>query len=695
MKNVILLTIDALRKDVLGCYGNMSALTPFIDSIQDKCIQFTNAHATGPYTQASFPGILASSYYLDFGRQKNLPQEVITVSEVLKKEGIATAGLHSNPYLSGFFGWNRGWDHFFDSLEEDVDDDVPYITAEEINNKAAQWLERHCQNETYQPFFLWVHYMDVHEPYVPDRKYLEMVDDTIDLNAGQMLKLFSEKLLERDVSDQSVVAALKKLYCAQVRKVNDKVRHFFEILQTYGILKDTVVIIMSDHGDEFLDHGGLSHDGKMYAELVNVPLMIYEPDRNKKLVVDTVVSTIDISPTIIHLLGLDSVKEWKGSSLLPLDNYLSEGVFGEAIEKHGSHEKGSEKEVHYHRKDNLKIIYHEMDDSWELYDLEADPRELSNIINTSPQADGMKQQITPRVGRFLKAPRQPARPLTDNKPVLNKAISLKRKRQCGKLIELTKQVVRQAFDRFAYKEIGITWTGGKDSGLTLWIIKKVCEERGLQIPKTIIIGEGDEFSEIEAFVSKYSQEWQVPLETCRNDDVLKAANYTLNSIVRVADLNERNRAELKRIGFEEDEFPFEAESYSGNHLMKTVVFNQFLEDNGIKAIFQGLRWDEHPARFDDEYFEDVEASPLVPAHTRIRPILHFTEKDLWDTYAALDIPYCQLYAEGYRSLGAKTSSKKSSDLPAWEQDLENTEERGGRRQDKEKAMERLRQLGYM
>jgi phosphoadenosine phosphosulfate reductase len=161
-------------------------------------------------------------------------------------------------------------------------------------------------------------------------------------------------------------------------------------------------------------------------------------------------------------------------------------------------------------------------------------------------------------------------------------------------------------------------------------------------------------------------------------------------------LNERNRAELKRIGFDGDEFPFEADSYVGNHLMKTVVFNQFLERNRIKGIFQGLRWDEHPARFDDPYFEYKEEGPLMPEHTRIRPILHFTEKDLWNTYAAFKIPYCPLYERGYRSLGAKTTSLISVEgVPAWEQDLENTEERAGRRQDKEKAMERMRQLGYM
>ena len=279
---------------------------------------------------------------------------------------------------------------------------------------------------------------------------------------------------------------------------------------------------------------------------------------------------------------------------------------------------------------------------------------------------------------------------------LQKEISEKRKRQCSKLVEISKDIVRKTFEQFRQEDLGITWTGGKDSGLTLWIIRQVCQEKGIPVPKAMIIGEGDEFEEIEQFVEKIKKEWNVPLEVCRNEDVLKAAKGMLNAPVKVEDLGERNRAELKRIGFDGGEFPFEAESYVGNHLMKTVVFNEFLEREKIKGIFQGLRWDEHPARFDDAYFEYKEGGHLIPEHTRIRPILHFTEKDLWDTYAAFKIPYCVLYEKGYRSLGAKSTSQISAKgVAAWEQDLENTEERAGRRQDKEKAMERMRKLGYM
>jgi len=244
--------------------------------------------------------------------------------------------------------------------------------------------------------------------------------------------------------------------------------------------------------------------------------------------------------------------------------------------------------------------------------------------------------------------------------------------------------------------MAITWTGGKDSTLTLWLIRQVCQEDGIKVPKVMTIDEFDVFPEIHDFMEKYAKEWNLDLEWCRNDDVIKAAGGKLNNVVKVSDLNERNQAELKRIGFTEDSFPFEAESYTGNHLMKTVMFNTYIERHNVRAIFQGLRRDEQSARVQDDYYEKKEAAHLIPEHMRIKPILHFTERLLWDTYQVYQIPYCVLYEQGYRSLGAKTTSTIAEPgVPAWEQDLEHTTERAGRRQDKEQMMSRLRDLGYM
>ena len=179
MRNVILLTIDALRKDVLGCYGNENRLTPFIDSLQDKCIRFTRGQSTGPYTQASFPGLLTSSYYLEYGKPKGLAPERTLISEPLQKAGVVTAAFHSNPYMSDPLGWNRGWDVFYDSMEDEVESRIPYIRGNIINPKVTNWLTYHTKGGEYEPFFLWLHYMDIHEPYMPDKKYIDMVDSSL------------------------------------------------------------------------------------------------------------------------------------------------------------------------------------------------------------------------------------------------------------------------------------------------------------------------------------------------------------------------------------------------------------------------------------------------------------------------------------------------------------------------------------
>jgi len=400
MKNLILLTIDALRKDVLGCYGNKNNLTPFLDSLQPKCIKFTNAQSTGPYTQASFPGILTSSYYLEYGRQKKCSPKRTLISEVLKKHRITTAAFHSNPYLCGYFGWNRGWDIFYDSMQDEVSDKIPYIKGSGINDKVDQWLSSYSKNNNYRPFFLWTHYMDVHEPYIPARKYLDKVDPSIDLSEDEMLNLFKEIILKRDISDQKIVKLLKKLYDAKVRETYDYVKEFFKILEKYGVLKDSVVIITTDHGDEFGEHNGLSHDGKMYSELINSPLLIYSYNRPQGEVCDKLVSNIDISPTILYLFGLEPLKEFKGHSLLPLENYPQKGVFGEAIGKNSSHEKETDKPIYFYQENDLKIILRESDKSWEMYDLNGDPQELNNLINTSAKSEDMKKKLMPQINRW-------------------------------------------------------------------------------------------------------------------------------------------------------------------------------------------------------------------------------------------------------------------------------------------------------
>jgi len=257
-------------------------------------------------------------------------------------------------------------------------------------------------------------------------------------------------------------------------------------------------------------------------------------------------------------------------------------------------------------------------------------------------------------------------------------------------MEHSKDVIKEAITRFSRDGLFLAWTGGKDSTTMLWLCREVCLELGQPMPRAMFIDEGHVFEEILDLVNRLKTEWNVELCVVKNTDVSDKAKK-VGDLIRVADLNERNRQEIKKLGFNEDAFPFEPESFVGNHLMKTAAMNLFMEENGVRALSTAIRWDEQEARIEEDYF-----SPRTdPDHTRVHPILHFKERDIWNTIHHYHIPFCSLYYQGYRSLGAKGSTTKTSDIPAWEQDLENTTERAGRGQDKEEIMAQLRSLGYM
>ena len=258
-----------------------------------------------------------------------------------------------------------------------------------------------------------------------------------------------------------------------------------------------------------------------------------------------------------------------------------------------------------------------------------------------------------------------------------------------------KKVIAEAFGKYPLDKLAVAWTGGKDSTLVLWLVREVCNEQGIDLPQCFCIDEGDMFDEIREFLKRVGSEWEVSLDIIHNHDVSRAAGGRLGAQVRVADLNERNRREVERLGWEEEEFGYEPESFVGNHLMKTVTLNMYLEEHGLLGFFEGIRWDEQESRAEEQYFSPRPGTEYSPEHMRIFPILHFLEREVWETHFAFEIPVCRLYEQGYRSLGARVTTTKHDEAPAWEQDLENTYERGGRRQDKENLMKRQRDLGYM
>jgi arylsulfatase A-like enzyme len=370
-----------------------------MDSLCASSVRFTRAYSTGPYTQAAFPGLLCSSFYLDYGQPKGLAPERELLSEVLNRKEITTAGFHSNPYICSYFGWNRGWSMFYDSMEEDVDLMVPYVKGDAINRKVDEWLGSFIAQGPDRPLFLWVHYMDIHEPYVPSRKYLDMVDPSVTINQERMFELFKSVFLPRK-GDPETAALFRTLYDAHVREVDDYVKGLFEILSNRGLAEDTTVILTADHGDEFGDHGGLSHDDTMYDELVRVPLLIYRSSISEGSVYEKLASTLDIAPTVTGLFGISPPEKFQGLNLFPLEEYSRIGCHGEALDQKAKKGGDLSRDTYFYVEGYDKAIYRAYSDAWELYDLAVDPAERKNLADDKVRLAPLRDCILPRVRRW-------------------------------------------------------------------------------------------------------------------------------------------------------------------------------------------------------------------------------------------------------------------------------------------------------
>ncbi len=255
-------------------------------------------------------------------------------------------------------------------------------------------------------------------------------------------------------------------------------------------------------------------------------------------------------------------------------------------------------------------------------------------------------------------------------------------------IKIAEIVISDSIENF--NRPATVWSAGKDSTVVLHLVRNVFKSKNMNIPPAILIDHGQHYDETYDMVNKISKEWDFKVLYAKNQDFISKVQ---DNKVLIADLNEENRNELKKINFDFNNkyMEYSLDTFEGNHLLKTVPFNNIIRKYRFDALYTGVRWDENEARSIETFI-----SPRSnPEHFRVQPVILFTERDIWDYMFQYKLPIHPLYYQGYRSIDGKYDSKKIGDKPAWEQDLENTEERAGRAQDKEKMMERLREFGYM
>jgi arylsulfatase A-like enzyme len=407
MTDVVLITVDSLRQDHLGCYDYGRDSSPNMDDIAGDSHMFSNAFSHAGTTRKSFPTILTSSYTYMYGGCERMTEGRTLISEVLKQEGYTTAGFHSNLFLCSDFGYQRGFDTFYDSktepgfteklrqyiktnLNQDsllygvlqklydttektagVSVGSSYVKADEITDLSIKFINETNSNKK----FLWTHYMDVHHPYIPPEEYqLEFRDAPI--SDRRAVKLRRKMLESPEEVTEKEKQDLIDLYDAEIRFTDHEIgRLVDEAKRTWG--DDTIVMITADHGEEFQEHGQFSHN-TVRDEGIHIPLILDTGNGSGEY--DEMVGLIDVSPTIADYAGCDIPENFYGYSLKSLveeGEWEREYVIGDCNGSQGS------PDTFFYMDGDWKYIKGS-NNSEALFYLEDDPEEMENIVDQNP-----------------------------------------------------------------------------------------------------------------------------------------------------------------------------------------------------------------------------------------------------------------------------------------------------------------------
>ncbi|MFB6228925.1 MAG: sulfatase [Halobacteriales archaeon] len=344
LAGTILITVDSLRADAV--FGSSAReIAPTLSSLAERGAAFTDAVAPGNWTPFSFPGILASRTVFAGGDDVGLPDSP-ALAETLSSAGIETAGFNAaNGFLTSHWGYDRGFDRF-ESFIDDPGSGIygTYITphptvqgwlqlgtapfrrlSDRLRRREADRIvdtshtldvERAATEfvaSAGEPFFIWIHYMDPHTPYVPAGKHRRAIGS--DAGIARMLTAQIRAGLGKRVPDRAL-EALRALYHGSVNQTDDSIRRVLDALADRAIRDETCVIVAGDHGEAFGEHGHLAHYPTLHEEVTAVPLIIDYPEATPQTV--TAPTSLDvIPPTICRIMGVEPPSAFQGRSVLP------------------------------------------------------------------------------------------------------------------------------------------------------------------------------------------------------------------------------------------------------------------------------------------------------------------------------------------------------------------------------------------
>lgn len=378
-KTVVFIMIDTLRSDHVGVYGGRQGLTPNIDALGAEGVVFDEAVATSSWTRSSIASILTSRYATEIGvlgRTDAIADSLETMVEVLRDHGFRTQGVTTNKNAGAPFGFAQGYEKFVTpELTGGYPEDVTAHIAEGVTAKALELVDDLPGDE---PLFLYVHYIDPHDPYLPHPELLDPLEPGGRFD-GSRRQLDSMDKLDRDDITSEDIARIRHLYAGEVAYCDKWVGRLLQGLKDRGLYDDALVIITSDHGEGLWDHDLRAHGRDLYEEIIQVPLLIRHPSAaSGGRRISTPVSHIDLATTILGLLEIEPPETYDGRDLSSelRGKAPSESIVYSEIDLDGF---GSE----VARRGNAKLIRDRKraprQDFVEFYDLSKDPRELRDI----------------------------------------------------------------------------------------------------------------------------------------------------------------------------------------------------------------------------------------------------------------------------------------------------------------------------
>ena len=313
---IIIVDIDTLRADHLGVYGYARDTSPQIDAFARDAVRFEWAFSQAPNTPPSQTSIFTGLYPIRHGRIGNnhvLADEVTTLAESLHAVGYETAAFVDGGLMADGFGLEQGFDIY--------DDGAGGLAK--IGKKALDWLDARQED----PFFLLVHTYDVHSPYENSPEpYRSMFLDGFELPSeafrdamsGAMAEAWQpQQLLADPQLTEAELNYAKAMYDSGIRYVDDWFGTLRAFLERRGLWEPAIVVVVSDHGDEFQEHGSLFHE-KLYAAVTHIPLIIKLPGAGPVARIDAVAESIDLMPTLLALAEAPVPPDIDGESLMPL-----------------------------------------------------------------------------------------------------------------------------------------------------------------------------------------------------------------------------------------------------------------------------------------------------------------------------------------------------------------------------------------